>query len=104
MCSMDEALGSSPSPIHTKCFSSSRNRELRTLECGVAWWCTPVSPVLGRLRQEECKFEASLGEQDLISEESEDKKRERISPCTTGAFCCPDGGLFMSLVFPSAER
>ena len=25
------------------------------------WWCTPVIPVLGRLRQEDCRFKASLG-------------------------------------------
>jgi hypothetical protein len=25
------------------------------------WWCRPVIPALGRLRQEDSKFEASLG-------------------------------------------
>jgi hypothetical protein len=24
------------------------------------WWCTPVTPTLGRLRQEDLKFEVSL--------------------------------------------
>ena len=24
------------------------------------WWCTPVIPVLGRLKQEDCRFETSL--------------------------------------------
>jgi hypothetical protein len=26
-----------------------------------AWWCTPVIPALGRLRQEDHKFQTSLG-------------------------------------------
>jgi hypothetical protein len=30
-----------------------------------AWWYKPVIPALGRLRQEDCKFEASL---DYITE------------------------------------
>jgi hypothetical protein len=24
------------------------------------WWCTPVIPALGKLRQEDCEFQASL--------------------------------------------
>ncbi|XP_021110107.1 ras GTPase-activating protein 4B isoform X3 [Heterocephalus glaber] len=27
----------------------------------LAWWCLPVIPALGRLRQEDCQFKASLG-------------------------------------------
>lgn len=28
----------------------------------MVWFCTPVMPALGRLRQEDHKFEASLGD------------------------------------------
>lgn len=27
----------------------------------LVWWCTPVNPGCGRLRQEDLKFKASLG-------------------------------------------
>jgi hypothetical protein len=26
-----------------------------------AWWCTPVVPALGRMREEDLEFKASLG-------------------------------------------
>jgi hypothetical protein len=30
------------------------------------WWCTPVIPALGRLRQENYKFKVSLGYTERI--------------------------------------
>jgi hypothetical protein len=33
---------------------------IKEIYASQVWWCTPVILALGRLRQEDCKFEASL--------------------------------------------
>jgi hypothetical protein len=42
---------------------------------GWAWWCTPVIPALGRLRQEDLEFEVSLSWNRLKKTGGEKKKR-----------------------------
>jgi hypothetical protein len=39
------------------------------------WWCTPVIPALGRLRQEYQEFEASLSY--IVDPDSKKKKKTR---------------------------
>lgn len=39
------------------------------------WWCTPVIAVCGRLRQEGCKFEPSLGNLGITKTMSQKKGR-----------------------------
>jgi hypothetical protein len=34
---------------------------LKTVLLGQVWWCPPIIPVLGRLRQKDSKFKDSLG-------------------------------------------
>jgi hypothetical protein len=55
----------------TKIFSS-----LKVDISSWAWWCTPVFPVLGRLRQEDCEFQASLGYTERLSLKKKKKKRK----------------------------
>jgi hypothetical protein len=40
------------------------------------WWCTPVIPALGRLRQEYQEFEASLSY--IVDPDSKKKKNKEI--------------------------
>jgi hypothetical protein len=42
---------------------------------GQMWWCMPVILVLGRLRQEDHEFQASLGDKERLV--SKKKKIER---------------------------
>jgi hypothetical protein len=47
-----KVLGSSP------CIAE---KQIKSPKFSWVWWCTPVIPILGRLRQEDHKFEDSLG-------------------------------------------
>jgi hypothetical protein len=38
------------------------------------WWCTPVIPAFGRLRQEDHEFKASLGHIARLCLKKKDKK------------------------------
>jgi hypothetical protein len=51
------------------------------------WWCTPIISELGKLKQEYCEFQASLGyiassrsalptEEDLLKKEKEERKKQ----------------------------
>jgi hypothetical protein len=53
----------------------------------LVWWCTPMILVLGRLRQEDCKFEISLGYiERLVSGRGWGTKPWKISPFSTKLF------------------
>lgn len=42
----------------------------------LVWWCTPVNPGFGRLRQEDLKFKASLGY--IVSKTLSQDKNEKL--------------------------
>jgi hypothetical protein len=44
------------SPYHT------HTHRYKWVDCVQVWWCTPVIPTCGRLRQEDGEFQASLGD------------------------------------------
>jgi hypothetical protein len=45
------------------------------------WWLLPIIPVLGRLKQEDCKFKANLGytEKHCLKKRKEGKEKEGLS-------------------------
>jgi hypothetical protein len=47
-----------------------------------AWWCTPVTSALGRLRQENCEFKASLGYivRPCLQKKKKQKKQTHNNP------------------------
>jgi hypothetical protein len=47
-----------------------------------AWWCTPVSPALGRLRQKDQEFQASLGyiARPCLTKQNKTKKQKKKKP------------------------
>jgi hypothetical protein len=49
--------------LERECLKQNRTnkQKKKTLVIRQAWWCTPVIPALGRLRQEGHEFEVSQG-------------------------------------------
>jgi hypothetical protein len=51
-------------------------------DMGQVWWCAPIIPALGRQRQEDSKFKASLGGQ-----KSETFRQKRYGMKLRGKVC-----------------
>jgi hypothetical protein len=64
-----------------------------------AWWCIPVIPALGPLRQKNLEFEASLG---YIARLSQNKKRKKESEAKWRSPRKPNMGLSESHLFTPA--
>jgi hypothetical protein len=70
-----DALNSSPNTTKKK------KNSVKYLPCknikkilNHVWWCTPVIPAFGRLRQEDHEFKASLGHIARLCLKKKDKK------------------------------
>jgi hypothetical protein len=66
--SKHESLISNPSTTTKK---KKKRKKEKNSQRGQAWWYTPVIPALGRLRQEDLEFEASM---DYIAKPNLQKK------------------------------
>jgi hypothetical protein len=60
------------------------------------WWCTPVIPAFGRLRQEDHEFKASLGHIARLCLKKKDKKKSQfmvlpyeVRVCELASFLLP---------------